>query len=383
MTMRSHTQRPRRAVRGVGHLLALLVVAAFAWGAAAPVPRDPDGFRLAVPPWTFQFPQDHAAHPEFRTEWWYYTGHLRAGERTFGYEVTFFRVALPGTGGASASAWRTRHVIFRHAALTDDGARRFRSDDRAERAALDLAGADSTRYLVWLGDDYAGLDADRRTHRVVAKASDFALDLRLEPKKPPVLHGANGVSQKSAGEGNASHYYSLTRLDTRGRLVRDGDTLSVTGQSWMDHEFSSGRMSETLAGWDWFSVQLDDGRELMLYQMREKQGGVGPFSSGTLVEADGRTRHLAREAFEVRPLGQWKSPHTGGTYPSGWRVRLPGEELELTLTPTLADQELVAETMRGIAYWEGRVRIAGTQRQKPLSGEGYVELTGYSGPSPF
>ena len=351
--------------------------------ATAPAPRSPEGFRLAVPPWEFRFPQDHASHPEFQTEWWYYTGHLRAGERTFGYEVTFFRVALPGASANSASAWRTRHVIFRHAALTDDGGRRFRSDDRAERAALDLAGADSTRYLVWLGDDYAGLETDRRTHRVVARGEDFSLDLKLEPRKPPVVHGKDGVSQKSAGEGNASHYYSLTRLDTRGRLVRAGDTLAVLGQSWMDHEFSSGRMRETLAGWDWFSVQLDDGRELMLYQMRQKQGGLDAFSSGTWIEADGRARHLPREAFEVRVLGEWKSPHTGGRYPSGWHVRLPGEGLELTLTPSIPDQELVAETMRGIAYWEGRVRVEGLQRERRVAGEGYVELTGYAGPTPF
>jgi predicted secreted hydrolase len=359
------------------------VLALAAIGADTPTPLDPDGFRLAVPPYAFRFPHDHASHPEFKTEWWYYTGHLRAGERTFGYEVTFFRVALPGAPKESTSEWRARNVIFRHAALTDDGARRFHSDDHAEREALDMAGAHDDRYLVWLGDDFAGLDADRSTHRVVAHGADFALDLQLTPKKPPVAHGRDGVSQKSAGVGNASHYYSITRLETRGRLVLAGDTLAVTGQSWMDHEFSSGRMRDTHAGWDWFSVQLDDGRELMLYQMRLKRGGADPFSSGTLIEADGRTRHLAREAFDVQPLGEWRSARTGGRYPSGWRVRLAGEGLELMLVPTVPDQELVAETMMGLAYWEGRVRVTGAQRSQRVTGEGYVELTGYAGPTPF
>jgi len=352
-------------------------------GAGARVRLDSDGFRLAVPPYAFQFPHDHAAHPGFRTEWWYYTGHLSAGERTFGYEVTFFRVALPVTARDSTSAWRARHVIFRHLALTEDRPGRFRSDERAERQALELAGADSTRYLVWLGDDYAGLEPDRSTHRVVARGDDFSLDLRLLPLKPPVIHGRDGVSQKSAGEGNASHYYSLTRLATRGRLVSGRDTLAVEGLSWMDHEFSSNQMGGTHAGWDWFSVHLDDGRDLMLYQLRLKRGGTDPFSSGTLVEPDGRSRALPREAFGVQASGTWKSPRTGARYPSGWRVRVPGESLELTLAPTVAGQELVVESMRGLAYWEGRVRVSGTSRGRPISGEGYVELTGYAGPPPF
>ena len=375
--------------RAVPRAMALLLaMASAAWpvpagGGAAPVPRDPDGFELAVPPREFRFPIDHAAHPSFRTEWWYYTGHLAAGERRFGFEVTFFRVALPGATATGGSAWRARDVIFRHVALTDDGGRRFRSDERAERAALGLAGADSTRYLVWLGDDYAGLEADRRTHRVVAHGGDFALDLGLEPRKAPVVHGELGVSQKSAGVGNASHYYSLTRLAARGRLVLGRDTLAVEGQAWMDHEFSSNRMRDTHAGWDWFSVQLEDGRELMLYQLRLRDGGVEPFSSGTLVEADGRARHLRLRDFKVQPLRTWRSPRTGATYPSGWRLNLPGERLELELEPTLADQELVVESMQGLAYWEGRVRVRGTGRGVAVRGEGYVELTGYAGPPPF
>jgi len=369
----------RRAVLAGLTLLELGLVA------AGPPPRfDADGFRLAVPPWRFEFPRDHAAHPAFRTEWWYYTGHLHAGGRPFGFEVTFFRVALPGPApGPASSAWRARHVVFRHLALTDERAGRFRHDERAERAALGLAGADSARYDVWLGDDRATLAADGRTHLVRAGGSGVTLDLALVPRKPPVIHGRDGVSQKAAGEGNASHYASLTRLEASGRLVLDGDTLAVRGRAWMDHEFASDGLRGTHTGWDWFSVQLDDGEDLMLYRLRRRDGSVEPASSGTWVAADGRARHLPLEAFEVQPLGEWRSPRTGGRYPSGWRLRLPGERLELTLTPVLADQELVVESMGGLAYWEGRVRVAGRRGERRVSGEGYVELTGYAGPPPF
>jgi predicted secreted hydrolase len=369
--------------RGRALVRLALACAIGAVGAAPRIAVDPDGFHLAVPPWAFRFPLDHAAHPSFRTEWWYYTGHLRAGGRAFGYEATFFRMALPRTTPADGrSAWRAQDVIFRHLALTDEKGGRFHADDRAERQALDLAGADSTRYLVWLGDDYAGLEADGRTHRVVGHGSAFALDLRLEPEKPPVAHGENGVSQKSSGLGDASHYYSITRLATRGRLVLAGDTLAVDGRSWMDHEFMTHRMGDTHAGWDWFSIQLADGRDLMLYRLRLRSGGDEPLSSGTLVAADGRARHLPREAFEIRATGSWKSPQTGGVYPAGWVLRLPGEALELRLEPVLADQEIVAKSMNGLAYWEGRVRVTGRSAGAAVAGEGYVELTGYAGPPP-
>ena len=379
----------RRALLLAGGAVALATALALtgAHGQAAgnDVQLDRDGFRLAVPPYAFQFPYDHAAHPTFRTEWWYYTGHLRAGDRRFGYELTFFRIALAGraASSASASAWRARQVIFRHLALTDESGKRFRFDDKAERQALDLAGADSTRYLVWVGDDYAGLEADRSTHRLVGHAPEFALDLELTPERPPVIHGRDGVSQKSAGLGNASHYYSFTRLATRGRLVLGADTLAVEGLSWMDHEFGSDQMRNTHTGWDWFSVQLSDGRDLMLYRLRTVDGRVDSSSSGTLVEADGSTRTLARYEFDTGSLGQWLSPHTGGRYPSGWQVRVPAASLALRLEPTVADQELVAPTMGGVAYWEGSVRVSGTSAGQPVSGQGYVELTGYVGRSPF
>jgi len=379
----------RRALAACSALALAAAIAAIgaAPDASAPVlsPRvvlDRDGFEMAVPPYTFQFPYDQAAHSTYRTEWWYYTGHLASGVRRFGFEMTFFRVGLPVQGGGG-SAWRARNVIFRHLALTDETGNTFHFDDRAEREAMDLAGADSTRYLVWLGDDYAGLEPDRATHRLVGHAPAFALDLKLTPERRPVVHGRDGVSQKSAGEGNASHYYSLTRLTTKGKLVLGGDTLAVDGLSWMDHEFGSDHLRDTHTGWDWFSAQLSDGRDLMLYRLRRVDGKLDTCSSGTIVEPDGRSRMLTADEFETGRIAEWVSPHTGGRYPSGWNVRVPGEQLELRLEPTVADQELLSRSMGGIAYWEGSVRVSGTSNGGRVTGQGYVELTGYVGLSPF
>ncbi|MFN8586975.1 MAG: lipocalin family protein [Candidatus Eisenbacteria bacterium] len=372
---------------------------------APQVPRDADGFRHAVAPYAFAFPRDHASHPEFRTEWWYYTGHLEeagasgtggretaagtpvAGGRRFGYELTFFRVGIAGPNApvpeGARSAWRQRDVMFVHLALTDATGRRFHYHEAARRPALGVAGADSTRYAVWLERSYARLAPGGRDHELYGEAPEFAFGLTLEPGKPPVVHGEGGVSRKAAETGMASHYYSLTRMPTRGRLRVGDDTLQVVGESWMDHEFGSGRMSGTHAGWDWFALQLDDGRELMLYQLRRRDGSIEPFSAGTLVDRDGRSRHLPREVFRVAATSRWTSPRTRAVYPSGWTIELPGESLSLTVTPELADQELTATAMGGVVYWEGAVRVRGTQRGRALTGKGYVELTGYTGRAPF
>ena len=345
-----------------------------------------DGYRLALPPYAFQFPRDHAAHPEFRTEWWYYTGHLESEDAEFGYQITFFRVALDTAWRANRSAWAPRELVIAHAAFTDPGVRRFRYDERIARPALGMAGADSSRYRAWIDDWSAGLGPDGRTHvlRAVVRGEagakdDVAIELELDPGKPPAIHGERGVSQKSSGHGNASHYYSLTRMPTRGRVIRGGRELRVTGTSWMDHEFGSSQLGANQVGWDWFSIQLDDGRDLMLYRLRLEDGSTEPRSSGTLIERDGRTRRLALADFVLKPLSTWKSPRTGGTYPARWSLRVPAEGIDLVLDPRMADQELVTRTTGGIAYWEGAVTVAGTSRGQRVTGRGYVELTGYAG----
>ncbi len=372
----------RRAIAAITGTLALLAL-------SGAVPADTafrDGYRIALPPYTFQFPRDHAAHPEFRTEWWYYTGHLESGGAEFGYQITFFRVALDTAWRTNRSAWAPRELVIAHAAFTDVGARRFRFDERIARPALGMAGADSSRYRAWIDDWSAGLGPDGRTHVLRAvvrgapgRSEDVAIELELDPGKTPVVHGDRGVSQKSSGAGNASHYYSLTRMPTRGRIIRAGREQRVTGTSWMDHEFGSSQLGADQVGWDWFSIQLEDGRDLMLYRLRLRDGGTEPLSSGTLVERDGRARRLKLEEFELTPLSMWKSARTGGSYPARWRLRVASAGIDLVLDPRVADQELVTGTTGGIAYWEGAVAVAGTSRGQRVTGRGYVELTGYAG----
>ena len=375
-----------RGLSVAGVVLALCAVPAAARGAAAPAAAAPaaaaPAFRDASTPWNFEFPRDHAAHPDFRTEWWYYTGHLAAKDRTFGFELTFFRVGLSREGDARASAWVIRDLIFAHAALTDETGRRFFFADTLVRPSLGVAGADSSRYRVWIDSWSASLAPDGSTHRLEADAGRFALDLSLAPAKPPAVHGLNGISRKGVDPAMSSHYYSLTRIPARGRVRLDGEWFEVGGEAWMDHEFMSTPERAVHAGWDWFALQFTDGRELMLYQLRLPGGAIEPYSSGTWIEADGRTRRLARSEFSIEPSGSWRSPASGARYPSSWKVRIPAEALEVEVTPVLADQELRTRGIAAVTYWEGSVRVRGTRRGQAVTGAGYVELTGYSGRPP-
>lgn len=339
-------------------------------------------YRHAVPPYHFRFPRDHAAHPAFKTEWWYYTGHLQSRGRSFGYELTFFSAGIDPARKKSSSAWALHTLYFAHFAVTDEQGRRFRFHEQTSRPALRMAGARTDRFEVWVHDWSARLLPDGRTHRLRASAPGLGIEVDLIPQKPPVIHGKGGVSRKSAGIGRASHYYSLSRIQTTGTLTLDGRRFPVTGLSWMDHEFGSNQLASNQAGWDWYSIQLENGRELMLYVLRLKDGGTEPHSSGTIVYADGTWKHLPLSAFSIRAAGTWKSPKSGGIYPAGWTVRVPGEALELSVVPTVADQELITGGAAGVRYWEGSCRVTGRDRGKPTRGAGYVELTGYTGSAP-
>jgi predicted secreted hydrolase len=365
----------------------LLLGALLVLSAAAPSPPDSavpfaSQYRPALPGWKYEFPRDHASHPEFQTEWWYYTGHLEAKGRAFGYQVTFFRVGLDPARANSTSAWAPHTVFFAHGALTDVSRDRYLHDQRVSRPALGLAGADTAQYRAWIGDWSADLAADGRTHRLRVPAGDFMLELDLDPAKPAVIQGREGISRKSAGVGRASHYYSFTRMATRGRVASGADTMEVTGLSWMDHEFGSSQLAREQVGWDWFSLQLDDGRELMLYRLRLKNGTDEPFSSGTVIARDGRARHLELKDFKVTGEQPWLSPHTGGRYPMRWRVSVPSEGMDLTLEARVRDQEMVAPPPVPLAYWEGAVTVRGSSRAGPVTGLGYVEMTGYAGALP-
>jgi predicted secreted hydrolase len=364
-------------------LLVSLLIAVGGTGAAAP---QDGGFTPATAPYTFHFPRDHAAHPDYQSEWWYYTGHLRTpGGRRFGYELTFFRFGLrPGDPPprAGRSRWRGRQLYPAHFAITDEQGQKFFYTERFEREALGMGGASSDSLAVHAGDwTLEGVPmGDRRFERMRLRARDDgeALDLIQTPLKPPAVHGADGISRKAGCATCASHYYSYTRLATRGTLTYGGTTFAVEGISWMDHEYGTSELQADQAGWDWFSLQLDDGREVMLYLLRRKDGSVTPESSGSLIERDGSVRHLPLNAFRVTvPFGaRWRSPHTGAKYPSRWRVEIPEAGLDLRLTPTVADQEL-ASTAGGVSYWEGAVNVV-DGRNEP-AGTGYVELTGYAG----
>ncbi|MFO0774796.1 MAG: lipocalin-like domain-containing protein [Nitrospiraceae bacterium] len=354
---------------------------------------DTAGFEPARPGYQMVFPRDHGAHPAFQTEWWYYTGHLQTDDgRPFGYQLTFFRRGLHrhdtiSTAPADApprSAWRVDDLYFAHLALTDIDGKQFHFTDRISREGLGKAGADVGRLHVWLdrwqtSTDEHATDA-RAPHHLVADGPDFSLTLTATPTKPPTIHGTDGVSRKGPDADQASHYYSLTRMDTVGSITTGDRRLSVRGVSWMDHEFGSGALHPSIVGWDWFSLHLATGEEVMVYRLRLNDGSPAPASSATWIRRDGSTEHLPVEAVSIDVLDWWTSPHSQARYPSRWRVRVPSHQLELTVTPQLADQELRTTRSTQVTYWEGAVRAEGTigSDRRRIHGDGYVELTGYA-----
>jgi predicted secreted hydrolase len=338
--------------------------------------EDEHAFRRALPGYVYRFPEDHAAHPDFRTEWWYYTGHLITKDgRNFGFQLTFFRHALRPLSAQRQSSWAINTLYFVHFAITDEEGEEYRFQEKVSRGALNMAGADSEKYHVWVEDWQVSLQGDN--HRLRAGKQDMGIDLTLVPNKAAVIHGKNGISQKAEGEGYASHYYSLTRMQASGRLFWQGRSFTVSGEAWMDHEFGSNQLRDYQVGWDWFSVQLENKIELMLYIIRHKDGRADPASSGTLVWPDGRSTYLALDAFQVETLGKWQSKKSGTTYPSGWRLKVPIQQLELKLSPTLRNQELTTKKSTLVNYWEGSVRVTGKYKGQRVRGRGYVELTGY------
>ena len=338
------------------------------------------GFERALAPRALSFPADHGPHPDFRTEWWYYTGNLRtAPGRHVGFQLTFFRIALAPPAverdaGPRASAWATRQLYLAHFAVTDTAGGRFTAASRASRGALDLAGARAQPYRVWVeGWSVEGEGAAASPVRLRAAEGEVAVDLTLATGKPVVLHGEGGLSRKGSEPGNASHYYSFTRMPARGVVRLGAESLDVAGEAWMDREWSTSALGPELAGWDWFAVQLEDGRELMYYRLRRRDGTADRFSAGTLVAADGAAQRLSAAAVAVETLGHWTSPRSGVRYPARWRLTVPSADLRLELDPRLADQELVV----GPRYWEGAVAVTGSAAGRAIAGHGYAELVGY------
>jgi predicted secreted hydrolase len=336
-----------------------------------------EGFSRAEGPQPLAFPADHGPHPDFQTEWWYFTGNLGTADgRHFGYQLTFFRRALvpPAERLARPSDWAADQIYMAHLALSDVAGRDFEAVERFSRGAAGLAGARAAPFAVWL-EDWSIAETEGGDWQMRAAVEGLSLDLALRDTKGPILQGDEGYSRKGPEPGNASYYYSLTRLETAGSVQVAGETYEVDGLSWMDHEYSTSALSAGQVGWDWFSLQLDDGTELMVFQIRRDDGLIDPYSSGTLVAADGERRHLEQGDFDIVVERAWRSPHTGADYPAEWTITIPAAGLTLGLEPYLADQELNVS----YAYWEGAVRVAGERDGRPVSGDGYIELTGYAG----
>ena len=342
----------------------------------------PPGFVAVDGSRALSFPQDFGAHPEFRTEWWYYTGNLETLERRhFGFELTIFRVGLlpPTVEVPDDSKWYDHNLFFAHFAVSDIAAERFYAFERYSRRGPGLAGAQADPYHIWL-EDWNIAESEPGIYQLRAAQDGIVLDLTLTDEMGVVLHGQNGYSRGGENVTNAAYYYSQPRLRAEGSVELNGLKYEVNGLAWKDHEFSSGVLDEDQIGWDWFSLQFEDGAALMLFQLRERGGGRSATSSGTFIRADGTPQSLSNSDFEIRVLDEWRSPHTGGVYPSGWEIRLTEPDCLLTLQPWMDNQEL---RFPAVNYWEGAVRFEGTCNGVAARGNGYVELTGYVGNVPL
>ena len=343
-------------------------------------------FKRALPGRNFSFPQDHFSHPEFKTEWWYYSGHLYSQDKkSYGYQLTFFRTGVTRDPKDHKSKWTIQDLYFAHLAITDESRGKFEYLEKISRGSLGEAGASPYKtgektFRIWIEDwSIEGKGPGMQNHILKAGDKTFGVELTLIPEIKPVIHGQNGISQKAEGEGYASHYYSIPLLRTEGKIFLQNKEIAVQGTSWMDHEFGSSQLRKYQIGWDWFGIQLDKGMELMFYQIRHRDGKIDPYSSGTIIFPDGTYQHLLRNEFQVEVLDHSKSSKSGAIYPSRWRVLVPGHRIDLTISPTVKDQELITKESTRVIYWEGSVKVDGKYQGDPIKGMGYVELTGYAG----
>ncbi len=331
-----------------------------------------EGYSQALEPRQFLFPQDHGPHPEFRNEWWYFTGNLEdASAHRFGFQLVFFRNALSPDPVAVDSGWRSNQAWMAHLALTDVAGQQFHAFEQFSRGAKGLAGARDSPFQVWL-HNWSVTESDGNW-RLQARKGKIEIELTLTPQRKPLLQGRDGFSQKGAQPGNASYYYSIPRLKAEGRIKLMGKHHKVKGLSWLDREWSTSALEQSQSGWDWFSLQLSNGSDLMFYRLRRKDGSSDPHSAGTLLQHDGEIIRLDAAAVQLKELEWWDSP-TGSRYPISWKLEIPEQKINLTITPVLKSQELDLL----IRYWEGAVDVSGSRASQPLNGRGYLELTGYA-----
>lgn len=336
-------------------------------------------YKTALPGYRFEFPRDHFNHADYQTEWWYFTGNLTAEDgHRFGYELTFFRQGVDRTNN-DAAAWDIKDLYLAHLALSDIDGGEFYHSERTNRAGPGIAGIDETTKRIWNGNwNVTWTGSDQTLHAIEDR---FQISVALHPEKPPVIHGENGVSQKAEGPGRASHYISFPRLKTSGRIVLEGKKYEVNGVTWMDHEFFTHQLEKNQAGWDWLSIQLGDNTELMLYQIRRKDGSIDPYSSGTYVDERGRPMHLRATDFSLTSHGEtWKSPATRASYPVQWRLAIPKLGIVLEARTKLKSQEISGGSKIAPSYWEGAITVEGQRGASKLAGVGYLEMTGYDQP---
>ncbi len=348
------------------------------------IAEDQSEYHTVTGPCNLEFPADHGPHIGYRTEWWYYTGNLTSekGNR-YGFQFTIFRTQISPPGYEKkwpqpSSAWRTQQIYLGHAALTDISGQKHHQGEKTARSAFGLSAGIQTGATTNIFIDDWSIHITPESHILKVATDDFDYQLHLVPEKLPVMHGDAGYSRKGSRPDQASCYYSFTRLNTEGILNVDGQTESVSGFSWMDHEYSTAALDPGLVGWDWFSLQLSDNTEIMLYLLREKNGKIHPASSGSRVNANGEVLHLAQDDFSVNVSKTWKSRETGAVYPAHWRLQIPSLALDLAVSPNLPDQEMQTLQSTGVIYWEGSVSLTGTKRGQSLTGQGYIELTGYA-----
>jgi predicted secreted hydrolase len=349
--------------------LAAVLLAFAALAAAAPPPFDPVTAGAAL-----RFPQDFGAHPTYRLEWWYVTGHLESSEGPLGFQVTFFRWRNRDAE-SNPSRFSPGQIVFAHAALADPRQGRLAHDQRIARALAPLVEARAGDTHVRI-DDWS-LVRESGTYRTRIPAEGFTLELAFTPTQPVMLQGDRGFSRKGAKPSAASYYYSEPQLRVAGRVTRGGRAIDVGGVAWLDHEWSSELLVEGAVGWDWLGANLDGGGALMAFRIRGASGET-LWSGATLRAPGGEARAVPPEAIRFAPRRTWKSPRTGTLYPVAMDVSIEGRDWRVE--PLMDDQELDARATTGTLYWEGAARVTGPNGE---TGRGYLELTGYARPLPF
>ena len=340
-------------------------------------------WKLALPGYKYNFPSEHRSHPNFKIEWWYFSGNVKdeSGNK-YSFMLTFFRrgLRLEKTSEVNRSRWALNNLYFSHFSVYSAKKNKHYFSEKISRGALGQAGASTEKFKVWI-DDWKAEIADRNQPNkilIFAKKDKLYLDFELEPQKNPVIHGTNGISQKSSGVGQASHYYSFTRLKVNGSLSIEGKRIGVNGSAWMDHEFGSNQLGKEQIGWDWFSIQLSNNTELMLYLMRNKSGSYDLTSSGSLIASDGSVIHLSLNDFKIKNKRFWKSKKSKALYPVEWVIEVPKYNINLKIKALHEKQELDTAKSTQIIYWEGGINVEGFSQGVSVNGVGFVEMTGYA-----